>query len=75
MAVAKGNAVNSRAMSPRTSASQNQRLAYNIQEAADAVRVSPGLIRKMIRNGELQATHIGDRVIVPARSLEALLAQ
>lgn len=49
-------------------------LAYNVDEAADALRVSAGMVRKLIRAGELSASRIGDRVIISRKALETLLS-
>jgi len=40
-----------------------QLLTFN--EASDALRISPGMLRKLIRNGQLQVVRIGRSVRVP----------
>ena len=48
-------------------------LVYSVDEAAQAIRVSPGMIRKLIATGALQASRVGDRVLVRREALKALL--
>lgn len=48
-------------------------LAYSVPEAAEAIRVSPNLIRRMIRDGALAAARVGNRVLVRREDLARLL--
>jgi excisionase family DNA binding protein len=48
-------------------------LAYSVKEAASALRVHPNTIRNLIRDGELVAARIRDRVIIRRESLKQLL--
>ncbi len=48
-------------------------LAYSIREAATALRVHPNTIRNLIRDHELPAAKIRDRVLIRRESLEQLL--
>jgi excisionase family DNA binding protein len=48
-------------------------IAYSVKEAASALRVHPNTIRNLIRDGELTAARIRDRVIIRRESLEQLL--
>ncbi|MGC8968352.1 MAG: helix-turn-helix domain-containing protein [Thermus sp.] len=49
------------------------RLAYNVREAAEALRVSETTVWRLIRSGALRAARLGRRVIIPHAALEALL--
>jgi excisionase family DNA binding protein len=48
-------------------------LAYSVTEAAEAIRVSPNLIRRMIREGALASARVGNRVLVRREDLARLL--
>lgn len=48
-------------------------LAYNVAEAADALRVSPRTVRTLIASHELRAHRIGRRVLVSADALSAFV--
>jgi len=43
-----------------------------VQEAADALRVTPQTIRRMIRAGTLKAKHAGRRLAIKPADLDAL---
>lgn len=48
-------------------------LAYNVEEAAEALSMSPESVRKLVRDG-LLPTIIGvDRIIIPVKAIEAYL--
>jgi excisionase family DNA binding protein len=44
-------------------------LVYSLSEAATALRVSENTLRKMIKSGELQASRIPDRVLIPRQNI------
>jgi excisionase family DNA binding protein len=44
-------------------------LVYSLSEAATALRVSENTLRKMIKSGELQASRIRDRVLIPRQNI------
>ena len=46
-------------------------LAYSVAEAAEALRLSQSKIRQMIKDDELRAGRVGDRVLVPREELGA----
>lgn len=52
-----------------------ERLAYSVSEAAQAICVSPSMIRKLIREEKLQASRIGDRILISPAALEDLLEE
>jgi len=54
-------------------AKPNDRLAYGVAELAQAIGVSKSLIRLEISRGRLRAVHAGQRVLIPAASIEAWL--
>ena len=51
-----------------------QPLAYSIPAAALAIGLSRSSIYKLINRGKLEKRQIGGRVVIPAASLEQLLA-
>jgi excisionase family DNA binding protein len=48
-------------------------LAYRIDEAAEALRVTPATVYKWIAAGKLKSVKIGGRRLVSARALHALI--
>jgi hypothetical protein len=48
-------------------------LAYNKEEAATALSVSPRTIRNLLRGGQLVRRKIGARTVIPVSSVEAFL--
>jgi excisionase family DNA binding protein len=51
------------------------RLALNINEAAQLISVSPWTIRAWIKQGKLRATRLGRRVCVTPEALRKLVAE
>lgn len=51
-----------------------KRLAYNTEEAARALGLSPRTVRTMIARDELRVVRVGRRVLIPAEALRELLA-
>jgi excisionase family DNA binding protein len=54
--------------------SKLQKLGYSIDEAAHAVGLSRTSVKNLIANGRLRTVHVGRRVVIPRREVEALLA-
>ena len=50
------------------------RLAFGIQEVADALGVSRELVKHMIRTGELPSVKVGRRRLISRKALERFLA-
>jgi excisionase family DNA binding protein len=50
------------------------RLAFGVQEAADALGVSRELVKHMIRTGELPSVKLGRRRLISRKALERFLA-
>lgn len=48
-------------------------MAFNINEAANELRMSPSSIRRLISKGVIQAARLNRRVIIPRQSLEEAL--
>ena len=46
-------------------------LAYTVDEAADAIGMSPDFVRKLIRTNELGFKRIGSRILIPVDELKA----
>lgn len=51
-----------------------EQLAYSIPQAAAALGVSPGLVRRLVNAGQLPARHVGNRIVIYRRRLEEWLA-
>jgi excisionase family DNA binding protein len=50
------------------------RLAYSVQETADALGVSRDTIHELIRTGRLHSVKAGARTLIGVRQIEAFLA-
>jgi excisionase family DNA binding protein len=50
-----------------------KKAGFSPKEAGAYFGVSPGLVRKAIRNGDLRAVRLGRRIIIPRASLEKFL--
>jgi excisionase family DNA binding protein len=50
------------------------RLAFGVQEVADALGVSRELVKQMIRTGQLPSVELGRRRLISRRALERFLA-
>jgi excisionase family DNA binding protein len=48
-------------------------LAYTVEEAAEACRVSTDTIFRLIARGELRKAKLGRRTLIPRADLEAML--
>lgn len=48
-------------------------VAYNVTEAARALRVSTSTVRRLIKEGLLGVTFVGQRQIIPRAALEQFL--
>lgn len=51
------------------------KLAYSVKEAAEALSVSPWLVKEEIAQGRIRAVKLGARVVIPRWALEERLAQ
>lgn len=49
------------------------KLAYTIEEVAQAVGVHPTTVRRLIKNGKLAAIRVGRQIRIPRQELEAFL--
>ncbi len=49
--------------------------AFGVKTLADRIGLSPGMIRKEIKQGRIDAIHCGRRVLVPATSVAKYLNQ
>jgi excisionase family DNA binding protein len=56
------------------SAASIEPIVYDVPTAAQALRVSVHLIRKLVYNGALPAARVGDRVLIRRQDLDAFLA-
>ena len=52
----------------------NDRLTFNVTEAAKLLGISRGLAYEMVRQGKLKALRFGKRLLIPKHSLERMLA-
>ena len=50
------------------------RIAFSVDEAAESLGVSANTVWKLIRDGTLRRVKVGRRTLIPATSLEALVA-
>lgn len=50
-----------------------EKLAYSVQEAVSATSISKSSLYGKIARGEIEATKIGRRTVIPARSLRKLV--
>jgi excisionase family DNA binding protein len=52
-----------------------KRVAYTLDEAAEALRISRSTAKTMIGRGVLRVTHLGRRVIVPADEVDRIIRE
>ena len=50
-------------------------LVYTVAEAARLLKVSPTLVRRTVRKGELRAIRMGDRILIPRGEIERLVGE
>lgn len=50
-----------------------ERLTLTVEEAVQLLGISRGLAYELVRRGELPSVHLGRRIVVPVRRLEAML--
>ena len=50
------------------------RMAYSVAEAANALGISPWLVREQCRTGRLRHVRLGQRIVIPRDALAELLA-
>ncbi len=60
------------ASSPRSTS--EPRLAFGVQEVADALGVSRELVKHLIRTGQLPSVKLGRRRLISRKALERFLA-
>lgn len=53
---------------------RDDRSTYTVVEAAHVLGIGRGLAYEMVRQGRLPSLRLGRRIVIPARSLDALLA-
>jgi excisionase family DNA binding protein len=51
------------------------RVAYTLDEAAQALRISRSTAKTLIGKGLIRVTHLGRRVIVPANEIERIIRE
>lgn len=49
------------------------RLTYTVHEAAHALGISTRLVYKLAAAGELPSLRLGQRVLIPAKALDAMV--
>ena len=52
-----------------------EKLALSVQEAGQAINLSPWTIRKYIKEGKITPTRIGRRVLIEPSELKRLIEQ
>jgi excisionase family DNA binding protein len=52
-----------------------EKLAFSVKEVSNLIGLSPGKIRKMIRQGELRGVKLGKRVVISKSAIEELLEE
>jgi excisionase family DNA binding protein len=48
-------------------------MAYTVAEAAEALRVSPDTVYRLVHRGELPYLRLGRRIVIPRERLERLV--
>ena len=51
----------------------NDRLTLTVEEAAQLLGISRALGYELVARGELPSIHLGRRIVVPRRALDAML--
>jgi len=46
------------------------KILYNVSEASAVLSISPQMVRRLVTQGQLRATRIGDRVLLSATELQ-----
>lgn len=54
---------------------QRERLTLTVEEAADVLGISRSLAYELVRRGDIPSLHLGRRIVVPIRGLEALVEE
>jgi excisionase family DNA binding protein len=62
-------------MTPTVRQGGAERRAYSIARAADTLDVSKATIWRKVAEGELETFKLGSRTLIPAESLDALVAR
>ena len=58
---------------PRLNAATVPKLALSIEEASEALALSPRTVEKLVRLGQLPVVRVGRRVLLPVSALQAWL--
>jgi excisionase family DNA binding protein len=53
---------------------ENKKIAYSVQEAAEAIGLHPNTIRKLIRDGRLPAVHLQRKILISRLELQKWLS-
>jgi excisionase family DNA binding protein len=51
-----------------------ERKVYTPKEVMAILRLSKNAVYQALKNGEIHSVHIGDRYLIPAKSLEKMLS-
>jgi excisionase family DNA binding protein len=51
-----------------------EKKVYTPKEVMEILRLSKNAVYQAIRNGEIVSVHIGDRYLIPAKSLDKMLS-
>ena len=52
-----------------------ERRVYSVDDVADALRLSPGGVRNLIRSGKIHSIKIGCRTLIPVNEFERISVQ
>ena len=52
----------------------NERLAYSIDEAAEALSLSRSAVKLLLNTGEIKSRKVGRRVLIPRHALDDFLS-
>ncbi|HEY2476366.1 MAG TPA: helix-turn-helix domain-containing protein [Candidatus Cybelea sp.] len=50
-----------------------KRLVFDVNETAEALRISRSTVKRLIVEGKLRTVRVGRRILVPAAALEKLI--
>lgn len=62
-----------KAPKPKATKPAAPRLSYSVNEAAEAISLSPRSVWTLIAKGKIETRKIGCRTVIPAQSLHSLL--
>lgn len=52
-----------------------EKIAYSVQEAAEAMGLHPNTVRKLIKEGNLPAIHLQRKILISCLELQTWLAK